>query len=417
MNTPTSELPPKAPQGALPLLLLVVLIDLMGFTLVQPLLPPYAQRTGLSRTQVGMLLAAYPLCQLIAGPVLGRLSDRVGRRPILVLSQLGTSLSFLILGLTSDFRWMLLSRMLDGISGGNILVAQAYIADVTSPEHRSRSYGMLGAAFGIGFVLGPLLGGFLVRAPLPQPWNLRLPFLVGSVFSAAAFLLVLARLPEPRAGHAHAADRIPTFDAVKRLIRQPPLNRLLLISACAGLAFATLEGTFALYLKERLHWSESQAAWGFALLGLITVLIQGGAIRPLAARFAERKLVLTGLLVLSLGFLGLARFDQIAFVMPAIILVGCGRGLTDPSLLGWISRRTPLAQQGAVFGLISSIQMTARLINYLLANRLFDRYGPAAPYWEGACWAVLGCLAAAGAIAHDRSRAPSNESAQAAEPS
>src|SRR5579864_1123817 len=166
----------------------IVLIDLIGFSIVMPLLPLYARHYDFTAIQIGWLYAAYPVCQLVAGPVLGRLSDRYGRRPVLVFSQAGTALSFVILGLSSNFTVMLLARMLDGASGGNILVAQAYVADVTKPEHRARSLGLIGAAFGVGFVLGPLLGGLIVELPLSPDWQLRLPFLVAAGFSTLAWI-------------------------------------------------------------------------------------------------------------------------------------------------------------------------------------------------------------------------------------
>ena len=155
------------------IVILIVLIDLLGFTVVMPLLGPFAKQYGFQEWQIGVLFAAYPFCQLIAGPILGRLSDRYGRRPLLIFSQAGTALSFLILGLSRNFTVMLLARMLDGASGGNILVAQAYVADVTPPENRARGMGLIGMAFGLGFVLGPLLGGLLVGLPVAEDWRLR----------------------------------------------------------------------------------------------------------------------------------------------------------------------------------------------------------------------------------------------------
>src|SRR6476620_2892005 len=174
----------------------IVLVALLGFSIVMPLLAPFAKEYEFSGLQIGLLFSAYPLCQLVAGPILGRLSDRYGRRPLLIISQAGTALSFLILGLSREFWVMLLARMLDGASGGNILVAQAYVADVTPPEHRARGMGLIGMAFGLGFVLGPLLGGLLVGLPVDPAWRLRIPFLVAAGFSTLAWLLVLLKLPE-----------------------------------------------------------------------------------------------------------------------------------------------------------------------------------------------------------------------------
>src|SRR3954470_9508600 len=166
-----------SPRGVI---ILIVLVDLLGFTIVMPLLAPFGQEYGFSGGQIGLLYAAYPMCQLVAGPILGRLSDRFGRRPLLIVSQAGTALSFLVLGLSSNFTVMLLARMLDGASGGNILVAQAYVADVTAPEDRSRGLGLIGMAFGLGFVLGPLLGGLLLALPIDPAWRLKVPFLVAA---------------------------------------------------------------------------------------------------------------------------------------------------------------------------------------------------------------------------------------------
>ena len=196
---------------------LIVLVDLLGFSVVMPLLAPFAKQYGFREWQIGLLFSAYPMCQLVAGPILGRLSDRYGRRPLLIFSQAGTAVSFLILGLSREFWVMLLARMLDGASGGNILVAQAYVADVTKPEDRARGMGLIGMAFGLGFVLGPLLGGLLLSLPVSDDWRLRLPFLVAAGFSTVAWVLVLTRLPEslPRgargaaggAGRELAGDR------------------------------------------------------------------------------------------------------------------------------------------------------------------------------------------------------------------
>ena len=178
------ELSKLSPMG---LVVSIVLVDLLGFSIVMPLLAPFAREYGFSALQIGLLLAAYPMAQLVAGPILGLLSDRYGRRPVLAASQFGTAVSFLILGLSNNFEVMFLARLLDGASGGNILVAQAYVADVTRPEERSRGYGLIGMAFGLGFVLGPLLGLALVDLPVPADWRLRVPFLAAAMFSTIAW--------------------------------------------------------------------------------------------------------------------------------------------------------------------------------------------------------------------------------------
>lgn len=373
------------------LILLIVLMDLMGFTLVMPLLPRFADDYGFAPWQVGAIMAAFPACQLVAGPILGRLSDRYGRRPVLVLSQAGTSLSFLLMGLTRDFWPLLLARMLDGASGGNILVAQAYIADITPPERRSRGLGLLGAAFGVGFVLGPLLGGLLLSLPVAPEWQSRVPFLVAAAFSTLAWFLVLFLLPEslPAGSRPREKARGGSWGGLARLLGSPRIGALAVVGSLITLAFAALEGTFGVYLKKRLGWSVEQAAFGFAFLGLVGAITQGGLIRPLVKRRGEGPLIVGGLLTLALGLAAMASVTGLATFGVAVLLVGLGYGLASPSASGLISRLTPPEQQGAIFGSLSAMQTIARMTNYALANLLIGWYGPSSPYWVAAGIALL----------------------------
>jgi DHA1 family tetracycline resistance protein-like MFS transporter len=374
----------------------IVLVDLLGFTIVMPLLAPFAQHYGFSGGQIGLLYAAYPMCQLVSGPILGRLSDRHGRRPVLIVSQAGTALSFLILGLSSDFTVMLLARMLDGASGGNILVAQAYVADVTTPENRSRGLGLIGMAFGLGFVLGPLLAGLLLALPLDPTWRLRLPFLVAAGFSTIAWLLVLARLPEslPADSAARQAARVLSWRGLAETIRLPKVGPLVLLGALTVLGFAALEGTFSLYLKDRFGWTPGRAAFGFAFLGLVSAVVQGGLIRRLVPRYGEARLILIGLATVTLGFAGLALMGTWPGLLAATLLVGVGQGLVSPTVSGLLSRVTPASEQGAVFGTLASAQTLARMLNYSAANLMLEKAGAAAPYWEASAIAGIALLLA-----------------------
>jgi MFS transporter, DHA1 family, tetracycline resistance protein len=378
----------------------IVLVDLLGFSLVMPLLAPYAKEYHFSDAQIGLLFAAYPMCQLVAGPILGRLSDRYGRRPVLIFSQAGTAISFLILGLSSDFTVMLLARMLDGASGGNILVAQAYVADVTKPEDRARGLGLIGMAFGLGFVLGPLLGGMLLDLPFPPEWRLRVPFLVGAVFSTIAFVLVLTRLPEslPDRVSARLASRVMTWNGVYETIRHPVIGMLVLEGSLAVLAFASLEGTFSLFLGSVMNWEPSQAAYAFAFLGLVSAIVQGGLIRRLVPKYGEARLSLVGLVALAVGMGMVALTANVASLLLAIVVVGVGHGLASPTISGLLSRVTPTEEQGSIFGTYSSAQTLARMVSYYGANILFARVTPSAPYWEASMVALI-ALGIAGVVA------------------
>lgn len=369
----------------------IVLVDLLGFSIVMPLLGPFAKHYGLAGWQIGLLFAGYPLAQLVAGPILGRLSDRFGRRPLLIVSQAGTALSFVVLGLSSNFTVMLLARLLDGASGGNILVAQAYVADITKPENRARGLGLIGMAFGLGFVLGPLLGGLLLALPIDPAWRLKLPFLVAAGFSTLAWVLVLNRLPEslPRDAEARQSARVLSLRGIIDVIRLPEVGQLVTLGSLVVLAFAALEGTFALYLRERFHWDARDSAFGFAFLGFVSALVQGGLIRRLVPRYGEAKLFLVGVAMLALGLAALALAAGVAHLVIAGVLVGVGHGLASPTVTGLLSRITPTAEQGAVFGVLSSAQTFARLLNYVAANLLLSRSGPAAPFWEAAAIALV----------------------------
>lgn len=371
---------------------LIVLVDLLGFTMVMPLLAPFAKEYNFTGTQIGLILAAYPLFQLIAGPILGRLSDRFGRRPVLAVSQAGTAISFVILGLSREFWVMLLARILDGASGGNILVAQAYVADITKPENRSKGLGMIGAAFGVGFVLGPLLSGILISLPVPAEWRLRLPFLVAAGFSTIAWILVLTHLPEsrPADGMARSQARVITMRGLLDLISLPGVGWLVLLSSLNTLAFAFLEGTFSLFLPERLGLSPRAAAFAFAYLGLISAIVQGGFIRRLVPRFGEPRLILAGLVAVLLGYLAMTQVWSIAALAFAVLLIAVGQGLVGPSLSGLLSRITPHDEQGAIFGTLSSAQTLARMGSYLIGNMILGRGLVAMPYALAATLTAVG---------------------------
>ncbi len=370
----------------------IVLVDLLGFTLVMPLLAPFAREYHLDGWRIGLLFAAYPMCQLVSGPILGRLSDRFGRRPVLIASQAGTAVSFLVLGLSRDFTTMLLARMLDGASGGNILVAQAYVADVTTPQNRSRGLGLIGMAFGLGFVLGPLLGGVLLdpRLPIPAEWRLRVPFLVGAGFSTLALLLVMARLPEslPADASARKAARVLTWQGLVETAAHPTVGLLVGVGFLAVFAFASLEGTFSLFLGERMRWGPRQAAYGFAFLGLVSALVQGGLIRRLVPRFGEPRLIVAGVATLAAGMACLALARGVPALLGATLVVAIGHGLSSPTVSGLLSRVTPPGEQGAIFGTLTSAQTLARMLSYLVANALLARVGPSAPFWEASVIAL-----------------------------
>src|SRR5499426_3781437 len=272
---------------------ITVFIDLVGFGIVIPVLPYYAEGTkfGATPSQVGLLFASYSIMQLVFAPVLGRLSDKYGRRPILLASLLGTALGFLILGFATTLWMLFIGRIIDGISGGNISTAQAYIADVTTKEDRAKGMGLIGAAFGLGFVFGPAIGGILGR------WGIHIPFLFAGGLAFANAILLYFTLPETITPDHPARTSAATGRGWGRLItalRDPRLAYVLTIYFVSIVAFSIMTASFSLFLMFRLGYDAFHNGWIFAYVGVISAIIQGGLIGKLVKQFGEAVLVILG---------------------------------------------------------------------------------------------------------------------------
>jgi DHA1 family tetracycline resistance protein-like MFS transporter len=265
--------------------------------------------------------------------------------------------------------------------------------------------GLIGMAFGLGFVLGPLLGGLLLSLPVDPAWGLRLPFLVAAAFSTVAWTLVLVRLPEslPKGSDPREAARVVSWRGIVDTISLPGVGQLVLTGFLFVLAFAAFEGTFALYLRRRLDWDARSASFAFAGMGLLSALVQGGLIRHLVPRFGEPRLILAGLVLVASGFAGLAMAAQVAELAGSMTLLALGQGLASPSISGWLSRITPESEQGAVFGTLSSAQTLARMVSYSTSNALLGLPSTAAPYWMAVGIDIL-AVAVAGRLIHQIGR-------------
>src|SRR6266568_845266 len=270
------------------IIFLTILVNLIGFGIIIPLLPFYAQTFGASPLVIGLLFAIFSLCQLAAAPALGDLSDRYGRRPILIFSLLGTVVSFVMLALAHSVTVLFVARIVDGLSGGNISTARAYVADVTDPKDRARAYGLIGAAFGLGFILGPAISGVLARVSYTAP-----------IWAAAAITLVataMAWLWLPETVHrAHAGTGMP-FRNLAETMKRPGLRRVLVIDFVYWLAFAVFQTTFALFAANRFGFDAPQTGYFFAAFGVLGAIIQGGFIRPVVHRLGDKSTFMLGLL-------------------------------------------------------------------------------------------------------------------------
>ena len=369
---------------AVPTLFLIVVIDLVGFGLVIPLLPFYAVRFGASPQLVTSLLAVYSLMALLSAPLWGRLSDRIGRRPVLMSSLAAGALAYLWMG-AADALWMLFAaRGLAGICAGNIAAAQAYIADVTTPENRAKGMGLIGAAFGLGFIIGPALGG-LLAGNNPASADLAMPAWVAAGLSGMALLGVAFLLPESRP--LEARQNMPArsrFAAILGALRRPILSRLILVFFLVILAFSGMESTFALWAMRQFGWGPSQVAYVFAYVGLLSAVLQGGLIGRLSRRFGEERLLLVGLALIGIGLLTLPAARWLSLLALMLAALAVGMGLVQPSLNSLISRRAGREEQGEVLGVSQSVGSLARVLGPLAAGFLFAEFGRDAPYLWGA---------------------------------
>ncbi|UCE60868.1 MAG: MFS transporter [Phycisphaerales bacterium] len=384
-------------------ILVVAFVDLISFGLIIPLQAVYAKRLGASGLTLGMLIGVYALMQLAFNPILGRWSDRVGRRRVLLISVAGSIASHVLLGvadLAISLPLLFAARMLDGITGANIATAQAYIADVTSAEKRAKGMGMFGAAFGLGFVLGPALGAalaFVGRAISGERYGTAWPAFGAAVISFAALVLVWRYLPEsrPTAAATKRSFRILNLAQLRSTLRHARIRELFAISFGSIFAVVLLEATFVYLCIRRFGVTEMGTGLVFAYIGLMMIIVQGGLVGRLARRFGEANLVTVGPFISAVGFSLLSGVPIVAgqSLAWALLLVGCipvalGQGLTTPNLSALISRQASYARQGETLGIAQSVISLARAVAPLLAGALYD-IGPSWPYWTGAAIFIM----------------------------
>lgn len=350
-----------------------VFIDLVGFGIVIPVLPHYVEGTNFNATPrtVGILFASYSVMQLIFSPILGRLSDKYGRRPILFFSLLGTSLGFLILGFATTLWMLFLGRIIDGITGGNISTAQAYIADVTTPENRAKGMGLIGAAFGLGFIFGPAIGGILSR------WGIGVPFFFAGGLAFANAILLYFTLPET-VTHDHPARTSAAngrWSQLAEAVRQPRLAYVLTIYFLFIVAFSIMTTAFSLFTMYRFGYDAAHNGYLFMYIGIIGTVIQGGLIGRLVKLFGEMSLVIVGALLFTLSLFAIPLVGQGAG-LGLLLLVGgtfaLGNSLATPSLQTLASRSVGRGEQGGVLGVVQSVASMARAVGPMIAALLIN---------------------------------------------
>ncbi len=364
-----------SPRRTLTTLFVIVFTDLIGFGIVIPLLPLYVEHYHPAAWVFGLLMASFSAMQFIFSPILGRLSDRVGRRPVLLISLAGSVIGFVLFALAHSIAWLFASRLLAGACGGNVATAQAVIADTTPPEKRAHGMGLIGAAFGLGFIAGPALAGVLAPVSTAAPgWG-------AAAFSVAAWTMTLLFLPETRPVAATGATPVPAsgFARLAYAFGHAELAPLLAIGFLLVSGFAAFEVTFAQFLHDRLALPHSDVGFLFVYIGVLAAGVQGGLVGRATRRFGERTLLIAGLTVCAAGLVMLALSHTVAEVMVVLPLTSLGAGLSMPSLSSLVSRSARADEQGAALGAFQGIGSLARVVGPFTAELAVGAWGVAAP--------------------------------------
>lgn len=361
---------------ALPSIFLVVLLDLFGFSLILPLLPYYAESFSATEFVTGLLIASYALAQLIGAPILGRLSDRFGRRPILLLSVAGTALGFILMGFANSLWVLFIARIFDGLTGGNISVAQAYISDVTDKQERSKALGMIGAAFGLGFILGPVSGGYLSQ------FGFQVPAFFAAGLAFINLAMIYFRLPESLSIEARekATTKVRiTANALFLAIKRPFIGPLLVTRFFFGIAFATFQTIFSLYALVRFQLDPINIGYVLTYVGVLAVLTQGFLVGKITNRFSEPVLItlFTGLMAISL--IGWAFVESIPWLLVALLPLSISGGILNTLLSSTLTKHVEPAEVGGILGLSSSVESFTRVIAPIAGGWLLQTYGASAP--------------------------------------
>jgi len=359
----------------------------VGFGILFPVLARYARDAGASATTAGLVVASFSIAQLVFAPLTGRLSDRVGRKPVIILSLVGTAIGSLLTGLAGSLWLLFLGRIVDGASGASVSVAQAAVTDVAPPEQRARLLGLLGAAFGAGFALGPAIGG--VAALVSH----RLPFFIAAAIAAVNALAAVRRLPETHPDHSSASKRVEGGAAAtgaRRTREDGAWRRFVVVTFVSLVAFSGFEATFSLLTESRFDLTESATYGVFFLIGMGLVLVQGGFIHPVVERLGELRTVRTGLACNAVGLALVAADAGWATLTPALLLLVVGQGLVTPTLSSLVAGRIGHERRGSALGVQQSAGGLARSVGPALGGFLFGWSVPA-PYLVGAVL-VVGAL-------------------------
>jgi len=380
-----------APRGALSIIFLIVFLDLMGMGILIPIIPFVVEPYRADALTVGLLALAFSAAQFVASPYIGVWSDRIGRRPVLLTCLLGGALGYALFGWASSLTLLFASRILAGSTAGSISTAQAYIADISEPKDRAKNFGLIGAAFGLGFILGPALGGILSKISLSAP-SYAAAIMSLITFTVATVLLKESNPPEHRAQHTGGWAAINPFTQIRLALDQPAFRTLMLAIFALNAGMTGLQTNFAVFTHARFGLNAAQNAVLYAFLGVMAAVTQGLILRKLAPRINERHLIAWSAAAFAAGQLILAYSFNLSMVYVSIVFTALGFGLAGPTLIGLVSQRADPREQGTLLGTAQSMASFTRVVGPVWAGLLFDHVGHGAPYVSGAAFAILALI-------------------------
>ncbi len=359
------------------ILFVTVFIDLLGFGIIIPLLPFYAESFGASALAIGLLGTSFSLMQFLFSPIWGRWSDQIGRKPIILIGLLGSCLSYVTMAVAGSLTLLFVARIVGGIAGANIPTAQAYIADVTTPENRARGMGLMGAAFGLGFIFGPAIGGLLSR------FSPETPMWFAAALCFANFVAAWFLLPESRVVNALTRS-LGRMEAFRHARTQPTLLLILALYFIVTMAFSAFEATFALFTEARFGFTAASIGFLFAFIGAIIALIQGVFIGRVVKRVGERRVIPVAILGIAISIGMLTVVWSVPTLLAALGLLAMGMGFNNPSLSSMVSKLSHEDDQGGNLGLASSLASLGRVVGPAWGGYLYDAYGMTTPYLSAA---------------------------------
>lgn len=359
---------------------LIVFIDLLGFSLILPLLPFIAEKYSANQFQIGLLTATYSFFQFIGAPILGRLSDKYGRKKLLVLSQIGTFFGFILLAFAHNLTLLFISRAIDGLTGGNISIAQAYIADVTNKKNRARGMGILGAAFGLGFIIGPVIGGLLSQI------SFAVPAIFAALISVVAILSTIFLLKEtvdPKTNNL----KIPLKQNSSKNVWQFVLNSrgtaifpIIIVFFLLNTSSSSMQGNFALFTQAVLNFGPTQNGYLFTYIGILSVLTQMVILPFLLKKYSERSLFVNGVILLTIGFLLIPFSLHLVIVLIALFSIAVGNGIINPTIQSVASEEVDSKQYGQTLGYLQSAGSVGRILGPIVGGELFYKIDASAPF-------------------------------------